>query len=60
MCFCLGPGPISNGDVTHQEQPQLDEGSQQADVGNPLPSDAPPVFFNPTQFARQPIQTPNI
>ena len=61
ILFFLGPIPVSNGDTTHQEQNQHDHGNQQAEVGSPVPtSHAPPIFFNPSQFVSQPIQTPNM
>ena len=54
-------GPVSNGDIPQEEDVQPDKVNHQENTNISLPaSDAPPMFFNPSQFTTQAIQTPNM
>jgi hypothetical protein len=47
--------------MPQQEQVQPEKVNHQENANNSVSaSDAPPMFFNPSQFSTQAIQTPNM
>ena len=63
----LGPSAAPNGDATKQSPYDISmaQPNQHGEIVNPsassdLQNEAPPVFFNPSQFASHPIQTPSM
>merc|ERR1712141_296751 len=57
------PGQFPNGDIT-QHDPSAENTLNHQEGSSFSPStdspSAPPIFFNPSQFSSQPIQTPNM
>ena len=56
-------GQVPNGDIT-QHDPSAENTLNHQEGSSFAPSadapSAPPIFFNPSQFSSQPIQTPNM